>query len=307
MTSAPHGQRRIKIYCDKWVHEGVCAFTQQGCKYKHEMPADKLTQHQLGLFHGYPQWWKKHQSDLARQREAPPPSSENPKNRGPGIESRFSSGNNNNERYMGRSGHSTMGSGSGQLAWRHSGEYGGSSESQVLGQAVPSSFVGRTTTTSRGASGAMRTPICMQSFQTPIPLVVSPSDSTLLGILIYRLHSLTHVSHTATSPDNNNLSPCPVSYGSPYGPIAPPARSTTATATTLPGNARAVSASAAQPGNILESQSREEDIFRLPLRARTRTVTMPPTSTSSPMLPTSNPYASLEALDNDSGSGARLV
>ncbi|KAI0148689.1 hypothetical protein GGR57DRAFT_227167 [Xylariaceae sp. FL1272] len=64
-------QRRPKIYCDKWVHEGVCAFTQQGCKYKHEMPFDKKTQNQLGLFHGFPAWWKKHQADLARQRDTP--------------------------------------------------------------------------------------------------------------------------------------------------------------------------------------------------------------------------------------------
>ncbi|KAI1658182.1 hypothetical protein F4813DRAFT_395900, partial [Daldinia decipiens] len=64
-------QRRPKIYCDKWVHEGVCAFTQQGCKYKHEMPFDKVTQHQLGLFHGFPAWWKKHQADLSRQRDGP--------------------------------------------------------------------------------------------------------------------------------------------------------------------------------------------------------------------------------------------
>lgn len=75
-------QRRPKIYCDKWVHEGVCAFTQQGCKYKHEMPLDKATQHQLGLFHGLPSWWKKHQAELARQRDPPlsqplpPPSSQ---------------------------------------------------------------------------------------------------------------------------------------------------------------------------------------------------------------------------------------
>ncbi|ETS74544.1 hypothetical protein PFICI_13028 [Pestalotiopsis fici W106-1] len=62
-------QRRPKVYCDKWVHEGVCAFTQQGCKYKHEMPFDKVTQHQLGLFHGLPAWWKKHQAELARQRD----------------------------------------------------------------------------------------------------------------------------------------------------------------------------------------------------------------------------------------------
>ena len=56
----------MKIYCDKWVHEGVCAFTQQGCKYKHEMPMDKATQHQLGLFLGYPMWWKRRQAELIR-------------------------------------------------------------------------------------------------------------------------------------------------------------------------------------------------------------------------------------------------
>ncbi|KAF3058641.1 hypothetical protein GL218_05373 [Daldinia childiae] len=64
-------QRRPKIYCDKWVHEGVCAFTQQGCKYKHEMPFDKVTQHQLGLFHGFPAWWKKHQADLHGRETVP--------------------------------------------------------------------------------------------------------------------------------------------------------------------------------------------------------------------------------------------
>lgn len=33
------------------------------------MPFDKLTQHTLGLFHGLPAWWKKHQAELARQRD----------------------------------------------------------------------------------------------------------------------------------------------------------------------------------------------------------------------------------------------
>ncbi|KAL2115659.1 hypothetical protein VTJ04DRAFT_9914 [Mycothermus thermophilus] len=64
------GPKRAKIYCDKWVHEGVCAFTQQGCKYKHEMPTDKATQHQLGLFLGYPVWWKRRQGELARMTAA---------------------------------------------------------------------------------------------------------------------------------------------------------------------------------------------------------------------------------------------
>lgn len=65
--SSTQTQRRVKIYCDKWVHEGICAFTQQGCKYKHEMPQDRATQHSLGLFHGLPAWWRKQQQgELAR-------------------------------------------------------------------------------------------------------------------------------------------------------------------------------------------------------------------------------------------------
>ncbi|KAL5596837.1 hypothetical protein BROUX41_006479 [Berkeleyomyces rouxiae] len=79
--------KKPKIFCDKWVHEGVCAFTQQGCKFKHEMPIDKETQHSLGLFHGLPLWWKRQQSSLQQFRqtasaghaaEASPNSSESP-------------------------------------------------------------------------------------------------------------------------------------------------------------------------------------------------------------------------------------
>lgn len=51
--------KKHKVYCDKWVHEGICAFTQQGCKFKHEMPHDRAIQRSLGLFHGYPNWYKK--------------------------------------------------------------------------------------------------------------------------------------------------------------------------------------------------------------------------------------------------------
>ncbi|KAJ5012360.1 Chromatin remodeling factor mit1 [Colletotrichum sp. SAR 10_99] len=69
VASSPAPPKKPKIYCDKWVHEGVCAFTQQGCKYKHEMPLDKATQHSLGLFHGLPTWWKKQQAELQRQQQ----------------------------------------------------------------------------------------------------------------------------------------------------------------------------------------------------------------------------------------------
>ncbi|OWP02736.1 hypothetical protein B2J93_153 [Marssonina coronariae] len=61
VRSAQHtpGHRPEKIYCDKWIHEGVCAFTQMGCKYRHEMPSDKATQMMLGLNHGTPSWYRR--------------------------------------------------------------------------------------------------------------------------------------------------------------------------------------------------------------------------------------------------------
>jgi len=64
-------RRREKIYCDKWIHEGVCAFTQLGCKYKHEMPTDKATQLSLGLNHGIPNWYKRAQAAQLLQSSPP--------------------------------------------------------------------------------------------------------------------------------------------------------------------------------------------------------------------------------------------
>jgi hypothetical protein len=56
----PHPpRRREKIFCDKWIHEGTCAFTQMGCKYRHEMPMDRDTQQSLGLNHGLPNWYRR--------------------------------------------------------------------------------------------------------------------------------------------------------------------------------------------------------------------------------------------------------
>ncbi|OIW31584.1 hypothetical protein CONLIGDRAFT_678054 [Coniochaeta ligniaria NRRL 30616] len=69
-SPAPEAQKKLKIYCDKWIHEGVCAFTQQGCKYKHEMPLDKDTQESLGLFQGLPIWWRKHQGEITSDQQA---------------------------------------------------------------------------------------------------------------------------------------------------------------------------------------------------------------------------------------------
>lgn len=123
------------------------------------MPSDKVTQHQLGLFHGYPQWWKKHQADLTRQREAPPP--EGPKNGNQSHNSRT-----NNEQYFGHHGSSAAGSGvsrcgglgltsdaGGQLAWRHGSQC--NHDPQTLG---PSPSIGRITA-SRGIGGAIRNPM----------------------------------------------------------------------------------------------------------------------------------------------------
>jgi hypothetical protein len=47
-----------------WIHEGRCAFTQTGCKFKHEMPLDEESQKALGLFQGLPAWYKKQQEEL---------------------------------------------------------------------------------------------------------------------------------------------------------------------------------------------------------------------------------------------------
>ncbi|KAK0384959.1 hypothetical protein NLU13_7437 [Sarocladium strictum] len=69
----PPKSRRDKIYCDKWVHEGICAFAQQGCRYKHEMPQDKETQYKLGLYQGFPAWWRKQQGELAQHEAAGSP------------------------------------------------------------------------------------------------------------------------------------------------------------------------------------------------------------------------------------------
>lgn len=71
-------RRREKIYCDKWIHEGVCAFTQMGCKYKHEMPMDKATQMTLGLNHGLPNWYRRAYAVNFTTESASPPSVSSP-------------------------------------------------------------------------------------------------------------------------------------------------------------------------------------------------------------------------------------
>ncbi|KAF1354793.1 hypothetical protein BDV97DRAFT_395208 [Delphinella strobiligena] len=50
-----------KVYCSYWMHHGSCDYTQQGCKYKHEMPTDIHTLRKLG-FRGIPKWYLEEQA-----------------------------------------------------------------------------------------------------------------------------------------------------------------------------------------------------------------------------------------------------
>lgn len=44
-----------KVYCTHWIRTGSCDFTQQGCRYKHEMPS-KTKLLELGYIRT-PRWW----------------------------------------------------------------------------------------------------------------------------------------------------------------------------------------------------------------------------------------------------------
>ncbi|KAL6700723.1 hypothetical protein J3F84DRAFT_344237 [Trichoderma pleuroticola] len=64
VATSPSIPKKNKVYCDMWIHEGRCAFTQTGCKFKHEMPLDEASQKALGLFQGLPAWYRKQQEEL---------------------------------------------------------------------------------------------------------------------------------------------------------------------------------------------------------------------------------------------------
>lgn len=49
-------EQKSKIYCSYWIRSGECDYTQQGCRYKHEMP-DKATLASIG-FRTVPRWWQ---------------------------------------------------------------------------------------------------------------------------------------------------------------------------------------------------------------------------------------------------------
>lgn len=46
-----------KEFCSYWIRTGECAFTQQGCKYKHEMPPDRITLKRVFGIDQWPKWW----------------------------------------------------------------------------------------------------------------------------------------------------------------------------------------------------------------------------------------------------------
>jgi hypothetical protein len=238
------------------------------------MPSDKVTQHQLGLFHGYPQWWKKHQADLARQRETPldSPSSDAG---GSSLDSRP-----NPERYLGRTATSNGGGlgpardAGGQMSWRNSGEYG--ADSQTLGPPPPTLRTILPTPPSIGVP-----PTTNLAILTSNPM--SNPMSTSAGFSAPN-------AATIDSPDTN-LTRCPASYGSPFGPIAPPARNNA----TIPGLLEVTRGSpGVQP--MMKSQNTSQSLR----------VNLPPETkfSTSSKISTSNPYASLDTLDSSGDKGA---
>ncbi|RYP71097.1 hypothetical protein DL771_005031 [Monosporascus sp. 5C6A] len=298
-------QRRPKIYCDKWVHEGVCAFTQQGCKYKHEMPFDKVTQHQLGLFHGFPAWWKKHQAELARQRDpGPPPSPLDSVGGAGGRDSRGGGGCEDDEGrlemevgerfFTGRSRGAAGGGGAGVGV----GKRGDHGESVVDCHDVDAGGGGMMLGGS-GRLSAAGTPAPGFTWRRG-PMV--PSNAGLgigVGVGIGERPGDAQVGNMATSMaapsarsgtlgssglqrGGRNLL---VSYGSPFGPIAPPVRAAAAVA------ASAAAAKTAGPGSGPKTTG-----SGVPTAAGAN----PSRSTSgTSSIPTANPYASLEALDDE--------
>ena len=56
VTSGPISRKGEKVFCTYWIARGECHFSQQGCKFRHEMP-DLET---LGIIMGrrsFPKWW----------------------------------------------------------------------------------------------------------------------------------------------------------------------------------------------------------------------------------------------------------
>ncbi|KAI2625616.1 hypothetical protein GGR54DRAFT_654009 [Hypoxylon sp. NC1633] len=250
-------QRRPKIYCDKWVHEGVCAFTQQGCKYKHEMPFDKVTQHQLGLFHGFPAWWKKHQADLSRQREGPVGSAG-----GPGDEGSGGAGMEEPARLSGGDRFSARGGGGGGGG----GETGGMSPA---GQSLPA--------WRRGGDPQQQMP--QQSEQKSL----ASMRGVARGGMGPGVGAGAGAARTPGAP-----------HGSPFGPIGPPSRLHTGLVTKMED----LSISIPGPSGQIQPQH----LGNVGGMGGVSSVGGTPTMGGG--VPTTNPYSSLESLDDrDAGNG----
>ncbi|RYP75241.1 hypothetical protein DL769_003852 [Monosporascus sp. CRB-8-3] len=299
-------QRRPKVYCDKWVHEGVCAFTQQGCKYKHEMPFDKVTQHQLGLFHGFPTWWKKHQAELARQRDPVPPLSPLDSAGGAGgRESRGGGGCEDDEGRLvmdvgerfptGRSGGAAaVGGGAGVGVGMRSDQ----GESTVGGHGVDAGGGGMMLGGSGrlGAAGApaagfvwRRGPIVPSN--AGLGIGEHPGDAQV-GNMATSMTAPSTRSGGLQRGGRNSL----VSYGSPFGPIAPPTRASAA-----------ATASAAASASVAKTAGSGSKATSSSVPTSTGANASRPTAGACASIPTANPYASLEALDDEDGLSKGVV
>ena len=55
-TIRPILRKAEKIYCTYWIARGECHYTQQGCRFKHEMP-DLETLREIMGRRSFPKWW----------------------------------------------------------------------------------------------------------------------------------------------------------------------------------------------------------------------------------------------------------
>lgn len=75
-TTSLQGIRGRKEYCMHWIKTGECNYMQQGCKYKHEIPADQATRLRIGL-RKTPEWVYE-SSDYQQYIERPTPQASGP-------------------------------------------------------------------------------------------------------------------------------------------------------------------------------------------------------------------------------------
>lgn len=73
-TFKPTPRKGEKVYCTHWITKGECSFSQQGCKFKHEMPDLETLCHITGKL-SYPKWWFESKARMQRNAPAPAPDS----------------------------------------------------------------------------------------------------------------------------------------------------------------------------------------------------------------------------------------